>query len=86
MATENTSINPQQRSSLLQTTWEELSQPGAYVEEALTLWEPRARATKVDVLVPKVADTNVMTVRAACKISIAGEAWKVRRRLLADRL
>ena len=32
-ARQNQSIQPQQRSSLMHTTWEELTQPGAYVEE-----------------------------------------------------
>ena len=32
-ARQSQSIQPQHRSSLTQTTWEELSQPGAYVEE-----------------------------------------------------
>jgi hypothetical protein len=30
---QNTSIQPQHRSALLQTTWEDLREPGAYVEE-----------------------------------------------------
>lgn len=30
---QSTSIQPQHRSALLQTTWEELREPGAYVEE-----------------------------------------------------
>ena len=32
-SSQNQSIQPQRRSSLTQTTWEELNQPGAYVEE-----------------------------------------------------
>ena len=31
-ARQGQSIQPQHRSSLMQTTWEELTQPGAYVE------------------------------------------------------
>jgi hypothetical protein len=30
---QSTSIQPQHRSALLQTTWEDLREPGAYVEE-----------------------------------------------------
>jgi hypothetical protein len=32
-ARQSSSIQPQHRSALLQTTWEELREPGAYVEE-----------------------------------------------------